>query len=366
MQIPAMRFPRDTSGFTSTLRARIDAHFAATGRSKQGDWRMVVKTVVMFALFFAPWAFIAFGATGGGLMFWITEIVMGLGLAGIGLNVMHDANHGAYSSNPKVNRWMGHAIDLIGANAPLWKIQHNVLHHTFTNVDGLDEDIDAGAILRFSPNQKRRWFHRFQHIYAWGFYAIMTLFWITTKDWLSVGKYQKKGLLEKSGTTRGKLFGYLAGWKALHFGYILVLPMIFSGLPVWQILVGWLVMHGVAGLLLSAIFQPAHVMEHHAFEPAVAGTTLPNDPLIHQLTTTANFGVGSGVFTWLVGGLNHQIEHHLFPNICHVHFRSIAPIVKQTAEEFGLPYRSQTTFLEALRLHTRMLRSLGRPEPSVA
>ena len=135
------------------LKARVDAYFEESGRSRKGDWRLHIKSIGMIALFFVPWALFSFGSIGGGMWFWIAEIAMGFGLAGIGLNVMHDANHGSYSQSKKVNSVVGRVLDLVGGSAPLWRIQHNVLHHSFTNISGLDEDIDTPGILRFTPDR---------------------------------------------------------------------------------------------------------------------------------------------------------------------------------------------------------------------
>lgn len=360
MQIPIVRFNRQASDFSKALKERVDAYFQETGKSRQGDWRMYAKTAVMLALFFGPWAMITFGVTGGGWMFWVTEIVMGFGLAGIGLNVMHDANHGAFSSNKRINGIIGKVLDLVGGSSAMWKIQHNVLHHSFTNIDGLDEDIDTPGILRFSPDRPLRKVHKLQFIYAWFFYGVMTLFWMTAKDWLALARYKKKGLIKGTGSTMPQLVGEMIIGKVVYFSYILLLPALFSGLSFWMILLGWVVMHAVTGVILASIFQPAHVLEDLQFSQAETGAKMEDDSLSHQLKSTANFGTGSGVFTWMCGGLNHQIEHHLFPNVCHIHFRDLAPIVRKTAEEFGLPYRSSMTFAGALALHTRMLWRLGR------
>ena len=362
MQIPIVRFNRNPSDFSKALKERVDAYFKETGKSRQGDWRMYLKTAVMLALFFVPWGLITFGATGGGWIFWVTEILMGFGLAGIGLNVMHDANHGAFSSNKHVNAVIGKVLDLVGGSSAMWKIQHNVLHHSFTNIEGLDEDIDTPGILRFTPDRPLRKVHKLQFIYAWFFYSIMTLFWMTAKDWLALARYRKKGLIKGSGSTVPELVWEMIVSKTVYFSYILLLPALLSGLPFWQILLGWVVMHSVTGLLLASIFQPAHVLEDLQFSQAETGAKMEDDNFLHQLKSTANFGTGSGIFTWMCGGLNHQIEHHLFPNVCHIHFRDLAPIVKRTAEEFGLPYRASTTFFGALALHARMLWRLGRQE----
>jgi len=182
MQLPTVRFSRDTTGFSKTLRARVEEHFQSAGKSRFADHRMVVKSAVMLLLYFVPLVFITAGWTGGGWGFWLAAFVMGLGLAGIGLNIMHDANHGAYSKHKWVNEVMGRMLDVVGGNAALWKIQHNVLHHTFTNIEGLDEDIDTPGILRFTPDRPLKGIHRFQHIYAWLFYAIMSLFFVLDHD----------------------------------------------------------------------------------------------------------------------------------------------------------------------------------------
>ena len=303
MNIPVIRYSRDKSDFTKTLRARVDTYFKERNISRKGNWRLHLKTTVMIALYFVPWALITWGLAGSGWMFWVAEFAMGLGLAGIGMNVMHDANHDAYSDKKWVNLWVGRILDLVGGNAAIWKIQHNVLHHTFTNLDGLDEDINMHPIMRFSPLKPRYWWHRFQHIYSWFLYSLMTIFWMIAKDWLQVRRYPRKGLIRPSGTSLAQLSTSLAVTKTLYFSYILVLPMVLGGVHWLQILGGWVVMQLVAGFILAIIFQPAHVMEDHDYMPAEKGTVLEVDPLTHQLRTTSNFGTGSAILTWLCGCL---------------------------------------------------------------
>ena len=255
MQIPVIRYSRDKSEFTRTLRARVDAYFAERNLSRKGDWRLHLKSAVMISLYFGPWVLLTWGFLGNGWMFWVAQIVMGLGLAGIGMNVMHDANHDAYSNKKWVNLWVGRILDLVGGNAAIWKIQHNVLHHTFTNVDGLDEDIDMHPIMRFSPLKPRYWWHRFQHIYSWAFYSLMTVFWMTAKDWLQLRRYHKKDLIRPSGNSVSKLSTSLAFTKTAYFTYMLALPMWLSGVHWFQVLAGWIVMQLVAGFCLPSSFN---------------------------------------------------------------------------------------------------------------
>jgi linoleoyl-CoA desaturase len=360
LQLPIVRFARDTTGFSKELRKRIDAYFEENGGNRHANAFMVFKTVFYATLMFLPWGLMAFGVLGTGWMFWAAYLLMGAGMAGIGMNVMHDANHKAYSSKSWVNNVISRSIEFIGGNAEMWRIQHNVLHHSFTNIDGLDDDINPGAVLRFSPLKPRYKIHRYQHFYAWFFYGLMTLVWAIHKDFLQLFSYKKQGLLKRSGGKFGRLLILMILTKVAFYGYTMALPIMYSGAGIGQVIGGWLLMHFVAGVLLGIIFQPAHVMEDHDYFPAEKGAMIKADVLTHQINTTSNFGVKSRLLTFFSGGLNHQIEHHLFPQVCHIHYPKIAPIVKQTAEEFGIKYRDHVTFWKALYLHGSMLKHLGR------
>lgn len=321
---------------------------------------MVVKTICMFLLYFLPYALIITGVVTQPWLLVLMVITMSIGLAGIGLSVMHDANHGAYSKRPWINTVIGYSLNLIGANKFNWKIQHNVLHHTFTNVHDEDEDISPRGVLRMTPHSDWRPIHRYQHIYAWFLYGLMTIAWMVAKDFARLRKYHFNGLAKKHKANITQEWVILIITKLNYLGYIFIIPLIFTALPWWQILIGILIMHYIAGFLLAIIFQPAHVSDGAEFPLPDNNHALENNWAIHQLITTTNFSNTSKWFTWYVGGLNFQIEHHLFPNVCHVHYRKIAAIVKRTAADFGLPYRSSKTFIAALACHAKLLRQLGR------
>jgi linoleoyl-CoA desaturase len=288
---------------------------------------------------------------------------MGCGMIGIGTSVMHDANHGTYSRNKRINNFIGWILEVIGGYTVTWKIQHNVLHHTYTNIAGLDEDIDSIILLRFSPRQKWYWFHRYQYIYAWFFYMIMTLYWMTAKDYLQVVRYKQHDLLVKQKVSLKQALFRITLYKLFYYSYILFLPIMFSGMPWYHVLLGFLIMHFTAGLFLSCIFQPSHIMETSSFSEPVADSgerRMEDSWAVHEVKNTTNFSPDSRILSWFIGGLNYQIEHHLFPHICHVHYPHIAPFVKSTVLSFGLPYNVQPTFLKALREHARMLKILGQ------
>lgn len=347
--------------FNKTLNQRVNQYVKSSKVGRYANAEMVVKSFFMFALYFVPYSMFLFGVVENIWVFYLMAILMGLGKAGIGLSIMHDANHGAYSKKKWVNTVIGYSLNLVGGNATNWKIQHNVKHHTYTNVAGMDEDISPkGGILRFNPYSKIRGYHKWQYIYAWFLYGLMTMSWIVVKDISQLVEYTKDGLLKKQTKSVTRAWIWLVLTKLFYYSYILALPLLFTSLPWYHIVLGFAMMHYIAGFTLAIIFQPAHVMEDHTFEDSEVSDTVEENWAVHQLKTTCNFAQKNWLLSWFAGGLNYQIEHHLFPNMCHVHYRKIAKIVRATAEEYNIPYRSYPTFISALISHGKMLYALGR------
>lgn len=314
----------------------------------------IVPFILILTVFENPWLV---------TLMWV---LMGFGMSGVGLSIMHDANHHAYSKNANVNIILGKLLDTVGGSNVNWRIQHNVLHHTYTNVSGMDEDIDSGILMRFSPEQKMLKGHRYQHIYAWFLYGFMTIMWVFSKDYAQFKRYKERDLLKTQNITPRRFLTTLIIGKTLYLGTVLALPLIFSAMPWWGTLLGFFLMHFITGLTLACIFQPAHVVPTSDFQAPDETGNIKTDWAVNQLLNTANFANKSRLFSWYVGGLNYQIEHHLFPNICHVHYRKISHIVRETAFEYNLPYHTYSTFLEALRGHAKMLYNLGRNEKAPA
>lgn len=360
MNLTEIKFNRTQhKDFMRVLRKRVNDYFQENNISRYANAKMVVKTIVLISSFAIPYTLMLSGFFTHPLAILACWIVMAFATASIGFSVMHDANHGAYSRNPHVNKALGFIMNFIGGSAINWRIQHNVLHHSFTNVHGMDEDIDAGKILRFSPHQERYWFHRFQHIYAWFFYGLMTMMWITTKDFRQLLRYRRNGLLEAQGIKFSAALFELFSTKAIYYAYILFIPMVLAPISWWMTLAFFLVFHFILGFTTACVFQTAHVMDEAEYPVPDPEGNMENSWAIHQLLTTANFAPKSRIMSWFIGGLNYQIEHHLFPNICHIHYPQISRIVRETALSFGLPYKIQPTFLAALLNHGRMLKQLG-------
>lgn len=358
--------PSGKDSFHQTVLSEVQSYFDKNRISPYANSTMWLKTTVMLLLYFVPYILMvtALGAERAWL-FWGCWVLMALGMVGIGTSVMHDANHGTYSANKKVNTFIGFILEIIGGYTVTWKIQHNQLHHTYTNIAGLDEDIDSVKLLRFSPRQPRYWFHRYQYLYVWFFYMLMTLFWMTAKDYIQVIRYKQHDLLTKHKVSLSQAIFRITMYKLFYYGYIMVLPILFAGVPWYFIVLGFLLMHAIAGLILACIFQPSHIVESSGFAlPAdVNGKKEMEDSwAIHEVENTTDFAHHSPVLTWFIGGLNYQIEHHLFAGICHVHYPKLAPIVKKVTQDFGIPYHVEPTFWEALRGHVKMLKKLGEKD----
>ncbi len=360
MSVPSAKFnTKDRPEFFRVLRGRVNDYFQERKISRNGNLNMKIKTVFMLTLYLTPLVLMLTGLVSSFWPVFGMFIIMGFGMSGIGLSVMHDANHGSYSDSPAVNRFMSYVLTLVGGFHTNWQIQHNVLHHSYTNVHGLDEDIDKG-VMRFCPTQERKDIFKYQAFYAPFLYGLMTIYWLIGKDFQQLSRYHKNNLLAAQGLTYNKALAYIIFNKLLYISVFIVLPIMLIDLPLWQLAIGYLSMQFISGLILALIFQPAHVVEEtHFYQAEPTGSSLENNWAIHQMQTTSNFANGNKMFSWFVGGLNYQIEHHLFPNICHVHYRNLAKIVKQTAKEFDVPYHQHTTFLDALKSHFRFLHHLG-------
>lgn len=350
--------PRDKSTFFSTLQKRVSDYFKENNISRNANTGMVVKTVILLSAFFLPlaamvvfhlkpWAVISLYA------------VMGFAKAGIGMSIMHDANHGAYSKIKSVNTWLGYTLNLMGGMVFNWRLQHNVLHHTYTNIDGMDDDIENKLVLRFSPHSETKKFHRLQFVYVFFFYAILTLYWVAAKDIVQYFKYRKNGVNRFTAKENRFYFVSMVFLKLFYVFYMLVLPYMTQGYSFGLLMGGFLTMHAIGGLILGLVFQLAHSVEEASFPLPNASNVIENDWAMHQLNTTVNFARENKLLSWYVGGLNFQVEHHLFPNICHVHYPEISRIVEQAAKEFDVPYLCAPTIAKAMGSHVRMLRRFG-------
>jgi len=348
--------------FSKELALKVNDYLKANNLKKFGSWKILLKVPFMFSIYLLPYFLMVFGVIESKWMMLVMALTMGVGMSGIGLSIMHDANHGSFSKISWFNKMMSYSMEFLGGNGLNWRIQHNVLHHSFTNVHDLDEDIRPVGLLRFSPNEPKKKIHKFQVYYAWFFYGLMTLSWMTNKDFAQLIRYKKKDLLAAQNVTYSKAMSFLIISKLLYYVVIALIPLLIMDITWWQWLIGFFCMHFVSGSILAFIFQPAHVVPETSFVTVEKHQEENPDEswAIHQMKTTANFENWNPILTWYAGGLNYQIEHHLFPDISHVHYPKISKIVKAIAEKHGVPYHYHKTWGGAIFSHLRLLNRLGR------
>ncbi|MBN1118584.1 MAG: acyl-CoA desaturase [Bacteroidales bacterium] len=355
-----IKYKKDKQEFVTELRSAVKKYFENTGLGKHGNVEILVKTLIMMLVYFVPYGLMLSGVVTSIFPVLICWAVMGLGMSGIGLVTMHDANHGSFSNRAWVNKLFGNSLYLLGGFPANWRYQHNTLHHGYTNIEGHDEDIAHGGFLRFSPHKPLKSIHKYQYIYALFFYGLMTISWVTAKDFKQLRRYKKNGAILNGSGNYNILFVYLILSKIIYYTVFLALPLLLVPLAWYWILLGFFIMHYTSGLVLSTIFQSAHVVPTSDFPLPDNNNELNNNWAVHQLYTTSDFSPKSLFFSWLIGGLNYQVVHHLFPNISHVHYRKIAPIVQATAKKYGLPYYVNRSFFKAVNEHINMLKTLGR------
>ena len=350
-------FAKGTTPFYAVVKKRVDEYFKAKGLEKTGDWRLYLKSIILipgaFGLFFSVLYFY------NQLPVWALLLMcsaLGLTLASIGFNVMHDACHGAYSKKHWLNELMGYTLNIMGGNQFIWKQKHNIIHHTYTNVDGVDDDIAKAPIMRQASTQPWVPAHKIQYIYVFLVYAISSFAWVFLMDFQ---KYLKRMVYTtKMWDVDTKEQVIFWGSKLYYLLVFILLPIYVVGFLPW--LTGFAVMHVSMGLSLALTFQLAHVVEGAHFEEAYEDKHIEQDWAVHQVLTTANFAPNNLLIRWYVGGLNYQIEHHLFPRISHVHYPEVSKIVKETCKEFNIPYNEFKTTRSALVSHLKTMKEFGK------
>jgi linoleoyl-CoA desaturase len=355
--MPKVTFNNKSKAFYNALKLNVDQYFQNNNIKPTGNWELYAKTLVLVPSAIGLYILLL-SVTMPALLSLTLCALLGFILASIGFNVMHDACHGSYSSKKWLNEVMGLSLNALGGNAFIWKFKHNIVHHTYTNVDGVDDDIAKSPLMRQCTSQKWVPAHRFQHIYVVLIYAISSIAWVALMDF---NKYFQQKVfttpLQKMSTKEHIIF-----WasKVLYGIFYVAIPVYFVGWGPWAL--GFACMQVTMGLTLALIFQLAHVVEHVEFE-AAAGMDhkmIENEWAIHQIKTTANFAPKNKFVNWYVGGLNYQVEHHLFPRISHVHYPAISGIVEKTCRDFNLPYNTFPTFTGSLASHFRMMKQLGK------
>lgn len=349
-----VRFP-EHGAFAADLKVEADAYFDTQRSGRRDIPRMYIKTAVILTWFVGSWAILTFTQR----PWWQAvplAMSIGLAIAAIGMSVQHDANHSAYSRRPWVNQALGSTLDVMGVNSFIWRHKHNVLHHTYTNVEGIDYDLDFGWLARLSPSQRLRSWHRYQQFYLWFFYGFLLPKWVFFDDFI-IWRSLHIGCHPLPRPSRSESVRFVV-WKLFFLMWAVVIPSMFH--PIGFVLLFHLIAAFTLGATLGTVFQLAHCLDEADFPDAPpGGERMPWDWAVHQVATTVDFAPRSAFLTWFCGGLNFQVEHHLFPKVCHLHYPALSRIVADVAAKHGLRHRQNLTFAGALASHFQHLRRLG-------
>ncbi len=364
MNIAVFNKKKPSESIFTALNTEVEQYFVDNNLSRKGNTHLYIKSIFFVSCIIYAYTQLVFFTPESIIACVLLCIFAGCTLAFIGFNVMHDACHGSYSENKNVNNILSYSMNLLGSCAFIWKVKHNLVHHSFTNIDGIDADIIQTKLLRFAPTQRKRKVHHYQHIYAIFLYAVSYAVWILFNDF---EKYFK----EKVHITPIRKFD--ATQKTIFWISKLYYVIVYFAIPIYMVgfgsaVAGFAITAAACGVVLSVVFQLAHVVEQTEFEDATDTTLfLEAEWAEHQLNTTADFATDNKVVSWFLGGLNFQVEHHLFPYISHVHYPAIQPIIQRVCAEYGVAYRSYPTLQSALVSHFAMMKILGRmPQPVAA
>jgi linoleoyl-CoA desaturase len=354
MAIP--KFPSVKQSFHVELKKRINDYFESSGRSLTGNKQLYIKAGILFTAFVGLYIHLVF-FTPSNIWAILECILLGLVVAGIGFNIMHDGAHGSFSKYKWVNNIAAFSLNLLGGSSFMWNVKHNVIHHAFTNIDGVDDDIDIQPWMRMSSTQPKLKMHKYQHFYFWFLYSMLYILWVFVLDYQKYFKKKIGAMPLKRMTPWDHIVFW--GFKALYLFLFFLIP--FYTVGIIPTIIGFLIFSVVAGFILSIVFQLAHTVEHTNFPiPQNETGKLEDEWAIHQLKTTANFAPRNKLISWLVGGLNYQIEHHLFPKVSHVHYPEIRKIIKQACNEFNVPYTEYKKMSHAVISHVLFLKQMGR------
>jgi linoleoyl-CoA desaturase len=337
------------------LEGKINAYFKDNKISPDGDWRLYIKTIFWLLTLVSTYIILMlYSPSLSVTQNTILCIIHGISWAGIGFNVVHDAAHGSYSKNKKVNDALSYLFDFMGASSTLWKSKHNRIHHSFANIEGIDDDIDTGNLLRLGVSQKWQWYHLFQGIYATVLYAFIYILWISQKD-------LQKYLTSKIGNIDIKGFGKIENRLFWVFKIVYVIlywiipPVLFGWNGVW----GYLIAAGICGVSISIVFQLAHIVGKTQFPTINNQEVIESNFQIHQVNTTADFATKDPITSWLLGGLNFQVIHHLFPKISHVHYPEIQKLAKEIFKKYNIRYNEYSTLFGAIWAHYTHIFRMG-------
>lgn len=340
--------------FLPTLKKNIDKYLAEHGSFAKDTPQSYFKVVFWMGAWALTYAMLYTGWFTGPSLFLMGVIHM-MTHVFIAFNISHDANHNAISENDAINNLLSYSLDMIGVNSYLWRFGHNQEHHGFVNIEGIDNNIEGFGLVRFSPETPHKPAFKFQKFYAPILYGLSTINYVTRKDFRLALIYKRKG----KGLS-GMEWAKLIFWKLFYYTYTLVLPILFLPVAWYWVVLCFVVGHIVVGNILSFVFLVGHLTEDAYFPPVSEDGKVDQNWAVHIYETTNDFAIDNHFLTWMVGGINIHVIHHLLPHINHTNYRLLIPVIQDTAKECGIRYNEFPSFTSALISHFRFLDRMGK------
>jgi len=344
------------SSFPKVLRSRLDRFFADRRISPKADRTMWVKIAMGLAVLAGAWIAL-YTLRPGSWKFVALYVLGGLAQTFLLLNIAHDSNHNAISSRSRVNKTLNYVFDLCGMSSYMWRILHHRGHHSCINLHGEDDALSGRGIFRFTPYEPRAPWHRFQHIYVLFIYAMFSLDYVFFRDFQCFFFPTHEYLRRTKHSLRE--YAILFAGKGFYLTYMLILPVMVLGKSPLLVAGAFLLVHLIVGLAVTLVFQSTHTVDSTYF-PSDRGEF--ENGVYHIFATTADYATENPLVGWIAGGLNHHVVHHLCPFVCHTHYAPLTRIVKETAKEFGVPYRQHSTMTLAIQHHLILLKQLGNED----
>lgn len=349
---------KDSGGLLyAEIKRKKDLYLAINHFSKFGNFKLLFKGFLF--LFVAIIAYSLLLNSGSYLQLQIAFLFLGLSLLLIGINFSHDAAHNCLTGNKKLDSLiLDISFGLQGINPYLWKIRHNHSHHPFPNIYGYDSDLDITKLLYQNPYQKKHWLHRYQHLYAPLLYMLSSIIWIFYTDFKF---FLKKEHANLSSINHSKLEWWkLVFAKLFYLTYLIVFPVLFGKLQLLTVLISFVIMHLLLSLFLTlTFFISHHVMETQYYE--VENNKLNISWVEQQIASTLDFHAESKVANFFFGGFNAHVAHHLFPEVCHIHYPVLTKLIKESLNNHKVKYKS-LSFGRAISSHFSLLKDF--PERS--
>lgn len=345
-------FAPETTNFFKELREEVDLYFKTTNQTKIGGRRMLVKIVVLLIIYFAVYSSIFYFKTTTSIF--LAYVFLGGWSIVLGLNIGHDAAHNTVFKKKKKNTYLLLVFELLGTSSYNWVNRHLGAHHLFPNIINYDSDIQQTDIVKIFPEDKHKKMHAYQHFYMPLVYLFYILRWIVYRDFKDYHQ-TSIGAFDNSKFPRKELFKIVFS-KLFYLGYVILLPSLVLGISIWSMVLAFFVLTLSGSFVITMVLLSTHVGENTNFPSPNEDGVMPHSWSYHQLLTTSDFSTDNPIINFLFGGFNHHVIHHLFPNICHIHYPELTKILSRTAKKYGAPYKQNKYLYAAMFSHFKLLK----------